>query len=206
MTTISPTAGALQMAAALAFHLPGARLDLSGADGAKCSVGPLTDPRCMLHPAEFRDLVVTSGDVMDFVATVPGNPFGGDPSLSLTTDMAGVEHIGSGLYRIVGRDITTYAFVTPLPAGVVDAVMSQMKAEVPVEYEQCKTAAPAQSGSTPRGDETIVVNLIHDEGLGVTMVVMCNSDSIDVLGEEIARGAVSACLVAEMEHVLRSVG
>ena len=55
MPSTVPMAGTLQIAAALVFHLPGARLELTSPSGHRCSIGPMTDPRCTLHPAEFRN-------------------------------------------------------------------------------------------------------------------------------------------------------
>ena len=200
MTASSPTAGTLHVAAALAFHLPGARLEVSGANGARCSVGPLTDPGCMLHPAEFRDLIVSTGGAVDPLASVSGGSFGPAPRLSLTTAMPGVDHVGSGLYRVAGIQATSYVFATLLPAPSVDAVLSDLQARLPVEYESGQLVPP------PTGDEVIAVSLIHDEGLAVTVVVMCSMDTTDAVGEELARTAVSACLVAEMEHAIQSAG
>ena len=205
MTTTPPIAGILQMAAALAFHLPGARLDLSSVNGVTCSVGPLTDPRCILHPAEFRDLVVTTGGVIDSTVTaVPATLFSSEPSLSLTITMPGVQHIGGGLYRIVCDQVTSYAFVTPLLPAVVDAVMTDMQAELPVEYQYGKSLFNGL-GSSRHDDDLIAVNLIQDEGLGVTMVMMHGVGTSDEVDEEIAHSAVAACLVAELEYAVRDV-
>ena len=184
MSSPSPEAGKLHMAAALAFHIPGARLDLSGVDGAECSVGPLTDPRCVLHPAEFRELVVATGGVMDSLTMSQGSVSRTVPNIQLTMVMKGVHHVGGGLYRITGDEATSYAFVTPLPANVVDATLSGMRAEHHLEYESCKSASSClpvgvsadDDGVSEGIDEVIAVNLIHDEGLGVTMVMMCSGD------------------------------
>ncbi len=197
MSSSSSTTGTLQVAAALAFHLPGARLELSDGNGARCSVGPLTDPRSMLHPAEFRDLLVTNGGAIDTLSVLPGRSFTATPQMSLTLAMPGIRDVGNGLYRVRGDDLTSYAFATALPTCTVDKVLSEMQTELVIDYGS-DTAAPHA-----RGDEVIAVTLIQDEGLGVTMVVMCSSDADDAVGEYIARAAVSACLVAEMEHVIR---
>lgn len=204
----SSEAGKLHMAAALAFHIPGARLDLSGADGTECSVGPLTDPRCVLHPAEFRELVVTTGGVMDSLSMSQGAFSWAAPDIQLTMVMKGVHHVGGGLYRITGDEATSYAFVTPLPADVVDATLSGMRAEHYLEYESRQSASSClpvggsadDDGADEDIGDVIAVNLIHDEGLGVTMVVMCSGDMKGAICEEVARKAASACLVAEMEH------
>lgn len=193
----SSSDGMMQVAAALAFHLPGARLDMSSADGARCSIGPLTDPRCSLHPAEFREMVVSKGGAFDPFTPQRKSSLGAHPTLSLTSVMSGVRHVGSGLYRIAGLELTSYAFVTLLPASRVDVVLSTMQAEVPVEYDN------GQPVEVPVGEETIAVNLVQDEGLGVTLVVMCSTDTSDTVAEQIARSAVSACLVSEMEYVIQ---
>ena len=202
MRTSSPAAaGSVHVAAALAFHLPGARLDMSGPDGKRCSVGPLTDPRSMLHPAEFRELIIANGTLSDANPTAPDGPLGSMTKLSLATAMPGLRHVGNGLYRITGKDVTAYAFATTLPAIRVDQVLSHMQAEIPLEYGSGQPA-----GAAPDQDvvQTISVSLIHDEGLAVTMVVMCGSGTRDGVGEEIARSAATACLVAEVEYSLMS--
>ena len=187
----------MQVAAALAFHLPGARLDLSGHDGAFCSVGPLTDPRCMLHPAEFREMVVSNAGMLDSISSPHGGSLGASPTLSLTSIISNVRHVGSGLYRIAGSDLTSYAFATLLPAQIVDSVLSRMQTRLPDEHDRGRPSDPLA------GDELIAVNLIHDEGLRVTLVVMCSNDVSDKVTLQIARSAVAACLVTEVEFSLQ---
>ena len=92
--------GTLEVAAALAFHLPGTRLDLSSPNGAQCSVGPLTDPRCSLHPAEFRELVMVAG-AGGLLGSMLGYELEDNPQISLAA-AEGVEHLGGGLYQVTG--------------------------------------------------------------------------------------------------------
>ena len=198
MTTLNHKDGSLQMAAALAFHLPGTRLEVSGDNGVQCLVGPLTDPRCMLHPAEFRDLIVTNTNEGNRLFEQGGASFGASPTLSLTTSMDGVRHLGSGLYEISAEGVTSYAFATLLPAARVDDVISDMQTEIPLDYDLDLPQAALT------GNEQIAVSLIYDEGLGVTLVVMCCINTDKDLGEHIAHTAVSACVVAEMEQSVRS--
>ena len=51
-------------------------------------------------------------------------------------------------------------------------------------------------------DATIAVSLIQDDGLGVTLVVICAPDMEEpAVGACVAQQAVTACLVAEMEQL-----
>ena len=182
---------ALQIAAALAFHLPGARLEVQGNGGDPCLVGSLTDPRCMLHPAEFRDLVIAGSLTSSTALTMNGHELGKSPNLSLTSTMMGVTDLGSGLFRVCAEGATSYTFATVLSPKIVDRVLSNIETDV--------TAPPECSTSTLSGDEQISVSLIQDDALGVTTVVMC-CDTTDWMGERLAHAAVTACVVAEMEQ------
>lgn len=194
MTVSDSLAGALQLAAALAFHLPGARLDLSGAGGTQCVVGPLTSPRSTLHPAEFREMIV-AGRGSDLLESFLGGAVTKSPMLSLDSSIAGVQNLGGGLYRVASDDGISYAFATPLQAGQVDAVLSGLHSEILTDNH------PSRASSQVVEDETIGVSLVQDDGLGVTLVVLSSSDSREsLLGKRLAQEAVSACLVAEMEH------
>ena len=122
MTFSARLSGTLEVAAALAFHLPGTRLDLSSPNGAQCSVGPLTDPRCSLHPAEFRELVMVAG-AGGLLGSMLGYELEDNPQISLAA-AEGVEHLGGGLYQVTGRDSVSFAFATTLQASHVDAVLS----------------------------------------------------------------------------------
>lgn len=198
--------GKMQMAAALAFHLPGARLDLRGVGGARCSIGPLTDPRCMLHPAEFREMLVSNKDIGDSMKSRQGDLLGTAPTLTLSSVVSGVRHVGSGLYRVAGIELTSYAFVTLLSARSVDAVFTNMDTPTPPEADNCPDADDSQTMGLAERDETISVNLTQDKGLGVTLVVMCSpnrSVASENTAERIARKAVAACLVGEMEIAIR---
>ena len=120
-----PMAGSLQIAAALVFHLPGARLELSSPSGHRCSIGPMTDPRCTLHPAEFRELVVAAGD-FQLLGTLLGFALVDEPTLTLTSSGIDMGHLGGGLYRVVGSETTSYAFTTSLPASQVDDLLTSL--------------------------------------------------------------------------------
>ena len=193
VSSSSRPVGTIQIAAALVFHLPGARLDVSTVQGIRCSVGPLTDPRCTLHPAEFREMIVTAGSGA-LLGSLLSLSITEEPSLSLEVPIDGVDHIGGGLYQVSGDASTSYAFATALTARRVDAVLSGLHDE----FVSARPARPAASDS----DETVVVNLVQDDGLGVTLVVMCApSPASGGLGISLARAAVSACLVAEMEQL-----
>ena len=197
MAVFARVAGTMEVAAALAFHLPGARLDLSGPNGTRCSVGPLTDPRCNLHPAEFREMIVATGSGELFGSTM-GWALGDSPALSLTTVVPGVEHLGAGLYRVEGGETTSYAFATPLPARRVDTLLSGLH---PDRFTVCHTDESESSGDGAEWHDVIGVSLIQDDGLSVTLVVMCTVEGAESTGASVARAAVSACLVAEMEHM-----
>ncbi|MDE0269482.1 MAG: hypothetical protein OXI96_10715 [Acidimicrobiaceae bacterium] len=216
------SSGQLQIAAALAFHLPGARLDLSNGEGLKCSIGPLTDPQCILHPAEFRDLIVTTGGTMKSLMSLskgylPDNSNNDNdsnskengqssvPSISLTMAMPGVHHLGGGVYRIINDEATSYAFVTLLPADVVDAILSTMKTKYPLEYGLNATSSSDSNSEPAHDDNVIAVSLIYDEGLKVTTTIMSSSNKCDTICQEVANLASTACLVTEMEYSVHNV-
>lgn len=194
MTSTAPLAGSLQMAAALVFHLPGARLELTGPSGRRCSVGPMTDPRCTLHPAEFREMVLASGSGR-LLGTLLGFALVDEPTMTLTSSGVDTDHLGGGLYRVVGREFTSFAFTTPLEARLVDSLLSTLPA-VPA------VASRGDRADEPCEDEVAMcVSLVRDDGLGVTLVVISPFDADEVERcEAVARATVSACLVAEMEH------
>ena len=193
MTSSAPMAGALQIAAALVFHLPGARLELASANGHHCSIGPMTDPRCTLHPAEFRELVLAAGNC-ELLGTLLGFALVDEPTMTLTSSGIGMHHLGAGLYRVVGCEFTSYAFTTPLPAGQVDNLLSSLD------------SGPSGGSADGSGDcddgVMMCVSLVRDDGLGVTLVVMSPFDPANTaFVEAAARAAASACLVAEMEQL-----
>ena len=193
MTSTAPMAGALQIAAALVFHLPGARLELTGPSGRHCSVGPMTDPRCTLHPAEFRELVLAAGN-FQLLGTMLGVALTEEPTLTLTSCGDDVDHLGGGLYRVTGREAESYAFTTPLPASHVDTLLSSLNSTA---IEGCADAAGSHESGL-----TVWVNLVQDDGLGVTLVAM-SSTGVDnaVCVEAVAAAAAAKCLVAEMEQL-----
>ena len=193
MTSSAPTAGALQIAAALVFHLPGARLELTSTNGHRCSIGPMTDPRCTLHPAEFRALVLAAGNC-ELLGTLLGFALVDEPTMTLTSSGVDMNHLGAGLYRVVGCEFTSYAFSTPLPADQVDHLLSSLD------------SGPSGCSADASGDgddgAMMCVSLVRDDGLGVTLVVMSPFDAArTALVEAAARAAASACLVAEMEQL-----
>ena len=197
MPSPAPTAGTLQIAAALVFHLPGARLELSSPSGHRCSIGPMTDPRCTLHPAEFRELVVAAGD-FQLLGSLLGFALVDEPTLTLTSSGIDMGHLGGGLYRVVGSETTSFAFTTSLPASRVDDLLTSLNT----------APAPGCAADTPgTADEdgvALCVSLVRDDGLGVTLVVISPFDIKDLArGEAVARASVSACLVAEMEQLTR---
>lgn len=192
-----PMAGSLQIAAALVFHLPGARLELSSPSGHRCSIGPMTDPRCTLHPAEFRELVVAAGD-FQLLGTLLGFALVDEPTLTLTSSGIDMGHLGGGLYRVVGSETTSYAFTTSLPASQVDDLLTSLNTTP-------ATGCAADTPATPQEDGVaLCVSLVRDDGLGVTLVVISPFDVRDLARcEAVARASVSACLVAEMEQLTR---
>ena len=193
MTSPAPVAGALQIAAALVFHLPGARLELTGRNGFRLFVGPMTDPRCTLHPAEFRELVVATGNYR-LLGTMLGVSLSSEPTMTLVSSVAKTDHLGGGLYRIVGDEVTAYAFATSLPAEEVDSILSGLHASSPREG-RTDASAPCRDSAEPIG-----VSLVRDEGLHVTFVAMSSDDAAGSgCVEAVAEAAVSACLVTEME-------
>ena len=194
-----PTAGTLQIAAALVFHLPGARLELSSPTGHRCSIGPMTDPRCTLHPAEFRELVVATGD-FQLLGTLLGFALVDEPTLTLTSSGVDMDHLGGGLYRVAGCETTSYAFTTSLPAGEVDDVLASLDTVPALER--------AADGSGPSHEEGVALcaSLVRDDGLGVTLVAISPLEIEDLPRcEAVARASVSACLVAEMEQLTRGL-
>lgn len=193
MTSSSPMAGSLQIAAALVFHLPGARLELTGSNGHRCSIGPLTDPRCNLHPAEFRELVLAAGN-FQLLGTMLGVALTDEPKLTLTSSGDDVDHLGGGLYRITGRDTTSYAFTTPLPARRVDTLLSSLDSTL--------AGCSAHAAGDHDGGVTVCANLVQDDGLGVTLVAVSPlSPAETACAEAVAAAAAAACLVAEMEEI-----
>ena len=197
MTSPAPLAGSLQIAAALVFHLPGARLELTSPGGHRCSIGPMTDPRCTLHPAEFRELVLAAGDSR-MLGTLLGFALVDEPTLTLTPSGVDTDHLGGGLYRVAGGETTSYAFTTSLLASQVDRLLTSLNT---APAAGCAADAP----ETPPPDEAALrVSLVRDDGLGVTLVVISPFDDKDLPGcEAVARASVSACLIAEMEQLTR---
>ena len=196
MTSSVPTAGTLQIAAALVFHLPGARLELTSPSGHRCSIGPMTDPRCTLHPAEFRELVLAAGN-RQMLGTLLGFALMDEPELTLTSSGMDMDHLGGGLYRVTGCETTSYAFTTSLAASQVDALLASLN-----------SAPVAERGAdAPESDDggiSLCVSLVRDDGLGVTLVVISPFATEDLPRcEAVAKAAVSACLVAEMEQLTR---
>ena len=195
MTSSAPMAGALQIAAALVFHLPGARLELTSSNGHHCSIGPMTDPRCTLHPAEFRELVLAAGNCQ-LLGTLLGFALVDEPTMTLTSSGVDMDHLGGGLYRVVGCEFTSYAFTTPLPACQVDNLLTDLDT---APATACVTDAPEAPCD---GGVALRVSLVRDDGLGVTLVVVSPFDIKDLSRcEAVARAAVSMCLVAEMEQL-----
>lgn len=199
MTSPASTAGALQIAAALVFHLPGARLELASPNGQSCSIGPMTDPRCTLHPAEFREMVLAAGNGR-LLGTLLGFALMDEPTMTLTSSGADMDHLGGGLYRVAGCEFTSYVFTTPLPARRVDGLLSGLNTAPDPDCAASVSQAPCEGGLT------LCVSLVRDDGLGVTLVVMSPFEAKDLsLCEAVARAAVSSCLVAEMEQIGRDV-
>ena len=200
MTSTAPMAGALQIAAALVFHLPGARLELTSPSGRHCSVGPMTDPRCTLHPAEFRELVLAAGN-SQLLGTLLGFALVDEPTMTLTSSGVDMEHLGAGLYRVVGCEFTSFAFTTPLEARQVDNLLAALHTAPSDERRADDSDGPCED-AVP-----LCVSLVRDDGLGVTLVVLSPFDADDILRcEAAARAAVSACLVTEMEHFSACLG
>ena len=193
MNSSVPMAGTLQMAAALVFHLPGARLDLTSTSGHRCSIGPMTDPRCTLHPAEFRELVLAAGNGQ-MLATLLGFSQMDEPTLTLTSSSIDMNHLGGGLYRVAGHETTSYAFTTSLSANRVDNVLTSLSAAEAAE------SGPDSPDACCDGGTALGVSLVRDDGLGVTLVVISPFDIGDLARcEATAIASVSACMVAEME-------
>ena len=200
MTSSVPMAGALQIAAALVFHLPGARLELTSPSGHHCSIGPMTDPRCTLHPAEFRELVLAAGN-SQLLGTLLGFALMDEPTMTLTSSGVDMGHLGGGLYRVVGCEFTSYAFTTPLPACQVDGLLSSLDTAPVTECVTDASEGPCDGGLA------LCVSLVRDDGLGVTLVVISPFDIKDLSRcEAVARAAVSMCLVAEMEQFSHAMG
>ena len=206
--TAVPTAGTLQIAAALVFHLPGARLELSSPSGHRCSIGPMTDPRCTLHPAEFRELVVATGD-FQLLGTLLGFALVDEPTLTLTSSGIDMGHLGGGLYRVVGSETTSFAFTTSLPASRVDDLLTSLNTALATG---CAADTPATGsaadtpGTSHENGIALCVSLVRDDGLGVTLVVISPFEIRDLdRCEAVARASVSACLVAEMEQLTRGL-
>ena len=199
MPSTVPMAGTLQIAAALVFHLPGARLELTSPGGHRCSIGPMTDPRCSLHPAEFRQLVLAAGSG-PMLGTMLGFALTDEPTLSLTSSGVGTDHLGGGLYRVAGCETTSYAFTTSLPAGQVDDVLTSLGTVPAPECVGDFLGAAHEEGVA------LCANLVRDDGLGVTLVAISPLRSEDLPRcEAVARASVSACLVAEMEQLTRGL-
>ena len=195
MTSTLPSAGTIQIAAALVFHLPGARLELTSPSGRRCSIGPMTDPRCTLHPAEFRELVLATGDG-PMLATLLGFTLMDEPTLTLTSSGIDMDHLGAGLYRVVGCETTSYAFTTSLLASHVDGLMASLNAGPATAWADDPSEDPRDGGVA------LCVSLVRDDGLGVTLVVISPFDNRDLPRcEAVARASVSACLIAEMEQL-----
>ncbi len=194
MTFADPLSGTLEVAAALAFHLPGTRLDLRDTDGACCSVGPLTDPRCQMHPAEFRELVVAAG-AGGLLGSMLGCSLDSRTQLSLAAP-EGVEHVGGGLYRVAGRESVSFAFVTTLEASRVDAMISSRHGATRIDSGD-------DDGACEDSEQTaIALSLVQDDGLGVTLVVVCAHDMSEThISAGVAQSAMAACLVAELEEL-----
>ena len=194
-----PMAGTLQIAAALVFHLPGARLDLTSPSGHRCSIGPMTDPRCTLHPAEFRQLVLAAGNSR-MLGTMLGFVLTDEPTLTLTSSGVDMDHLGGGLYRIAGCETTSYAFTTSLPAGRVDDVLASLNSAPDPGRVTSAPDAPQDDGVA------LCASLVRDDGLGVTLVAISPLEMKDLPRcEAVARASVSACLVAEMEQLTRGL-
>ena len=199
MPSTVPMAGTLQIAAALVFHLPGARLELTSPSGQRCSIGPMTDPRCTLHPAEFRQLVLAAGNG-PMLGRLLGFALPDEPTLTLTSSGMDMHHLGGGLYRVSGCETTSYAFTTSLPAGQVDNVLTSLDTAPVPECVSDVLEAPHDEGVALRA------NLVRDDGLGVTLVAISPLDEGDLRRcEAVARASVSACLVAEMEQLTRGL-
>lgn len=199
MTSSVPTAGTLQIAAALVFHLPGARLELTSPSGHRCSIGPMTDPRCTLHPAEFRELVLAAGN-RQMLGTLLGFALMDEPELTLTSSGMDMDHLGGGLYRVTGCETTSYAFTTSLAASHVDALLAGLNSAPVAEHGDDAPDGRADGGIA------LCVSLVRDDGLGVTLVVISPFAIEDLPRcEAVARASVSACLVAEMEQLTHSL-
>ncbi|MCY3649685.1 MAG: hypothetical protein F4Y99_01450 [Acidimicrobiaceae bacterium] len=193
------TAGTLQIAAALVFHLPGARLELSSPSGDRCSIGPMTDPRCTLHPAEFRQLVIAAGNGPT-LGTLLGFALVDEPTLTLTSSGVDMDHLGGGLYRVAGCETTSFAFTTSLPADQVDDVLTSLNSVPALER------ATDGSGASHEEGVALCASLVRDDGLGVTLVAISPLEIEDLPRcEAVARASVSACLVAEMEQLTRGL-
>ena len=194
MTLPAPLAGPLQIAAALVFHLPGARLELISSSGDRCSIGPMTDPRCTLHPAEFRELVLAAGNC-ELLGTLLGFALPEETTMTLASSSVDMSHLGAGLYRVVGCEFTSYAFTTPISADQVDEVLLTLPSTLAGERVRHEPDVPCEHGAA------VCVSIVRDDGLGVTLVVISPGEIDDATRcEAIARAAVSACLVAEMEQ------
>lgn len=199
MPSTVPLAGTLQIAAALVFHLPGARLELTSPSGHRCSIGPMTDPRCTLHPAEFRELVLAAGNGPT-LGTMLGFALIDEPTMTITSSGIDMDHLGGGLYRVVGCETTSYAFTTSLPASGVDDVLSSLNTAPAPECVGDASDVCCDDGVA------LCASLVRDDGLGVTLVVISPLEMRDLARcEAVARASVSACLVAEMEQLTRSL-
>ena len=107
-----------------------------------------------------------------------------------------MDHLGAGLYRVVGCETTSYAFTTSLLASQVDDLLASLNT---ASAAGCVVDA---SGDPHEGGMALCVSLVRDDGLGVTLVVISPFDIKDLPRcEAVAKATVSACLIAEMEQL-----
>ena len=96
-----------------------------------------------------------------------------------------------------GRECVSFTFATTLEASCVEAVLSSSYPSEIIEYLR-DGVPPSEGQDAP----SVAISLIQDNGLGVTLVVVCAAEiSESDFSAAVAQRAMSACLVAEMEQL-----
>lgn len=185
----------LRLAAALAYHLPAATLEMTTEHGEHRLIADVSDPLADLHPGELRDLVghaLEVGHTHDLL-TALDLPDPARLSVRLLTAPPMLTDCGAGLYSVAtasGRG--TLLFATLLDPNAADSAIGG-----------AGTAPTVDSPVPPLG-----AVLSYDEVLAVTVVGFgwhrhtATAEREPVA--EFARSALAACAVAEQFPVTPS--
>lgn len=173
----------LRLAAAIAYHLPGASVTLRTETAIRI-VAPLGLSESDLHPAEFRELVIASGVTHDLRDLTNGLDLDDLAMLSIEI-VSGSSHlrdIGGGIYEVsrINGDVAHVFASTLHPDEVAEAMLS---------------------AQTARESGPISAHLFYDDDLEVTLAFFAGEGS-EAHQDRIRAATASVAVVEDLTGLM----